>query len=325
VTPALLAGVDTVSYAFRSETTDAVDAFRRQPHRDGPGGSLVADERGPDGARILCWPANYLVAVETRLGALLAGTDRDHTLRPAADVGSGAVAARLVARDVLGLDLGESIEVRRFDLAAEHRFDTPAEGFAFLNGVAALTSARTVSDVWRAPDATPMTVYHRTPRRGVVKLRAYDKGLEAGTDPPGTRIRIESQNRPPKSKRYSPSVLSELDLQSTFGRTMTDYLATESIVSASHDGAVAHLVAAAARGDISTAKAERLAGSVAFLKYAGRAAYNDPDGSRRTNDQRSSRRLKELRRAGVVLDDLPAETVVPVSALLRDAVEAFGA
>ncbi len=322
-------GVDTVSYAFRptgSDVFDALDAFRAQPWRFGPAGALIADERGADGGRLIAFPAMSVLAIETRLGALLAADVNDHSLVPSASLVAGARNARLMMWDHAGVDPGAPTEVRRYDLASELRFGAACDGLAFLRTVAGLIPARARGTVEVGADGHVMTVYARTAKRGVVHSRIYDKGRESGSDPPGFRVRIESQNSPPKARRYSPDVLADLDLTATFGRTMKPYLHVEQLTTAGPDGAVAELAARAIRGDMSHAKAEGLIGAVALLKYGGRAVYDRDEDAAVNNNKRSSRRLKALRDAGIVLsDELPPEAAVPVSALLRDAIARFSA
>jgi hypothetical protein len=321
-------GVDTVSFAFRpvgSAWFEAVDGFRARPHRFGPAGALIADERGPDGGRLLCYPAFDVLAVETRLAALLALDSECHDLAPARDLVEGERYARSILGQRVGADVGRC-EVRRVDLASELRFGTSAEGLAFLRAVAGFVAPRQRATNEVAVDGSVMTHYARTAKRGVVHARIYDKGRESGSDPPGLRVRIESQNRPPKAKRYSPEVLASLDLTAMFGRTMQPYLHTEELTVAGPDGAVADIAALAVRGDITHARAEKLLGSIVLLKHGGRAVYDRGVSSRVENNKRSSRRLKALRDAGVTLsDELPSEAVVPVSALLRDAISRFEA
>ena len=323
-------GVDSVSFAFRPEGRglfSVVDAFRRQPHRHGPAGSLIAEQRSVDGGRLLLFPARGVLAVESRLAALLAANPDDHGLCSVSSLPSGAEVARRALGTHLDHDLvGEHVEVRRIDLASELRFGAAPDGLAFLRSVAALAPARMITDTYRAVDGSVMTVYARTPGRGVVTARIYDKGRESGSDPPGRRVRIESQIRPVKSQRQSPDVVASLDLSERFGRTMKPYLSENELVVAGPDGAVADLAAKAINGEMTHARAERLIGSVALLKYGGRAVYDSVETGRKVNDRRSSRRLKALRDAGVVLsDELPPASVVPVSALLRDAIERFTA
>lgn len=315
-----------MSYAYRPEGESVFAAVRAANHRGGAAGSLVCDERGPDGGRLLAWPGHGLVAYETRLEALLAGDAAHHGLAPVAGLPAGCTAARLAVKDLIGADPGDKAEVRRFDLAAEIRFEQSSEGLAFLASLRGMCPPR--ARVTHEVDASGavMTAYVRTEKRGVVLSRAYDKGRESGSDPPGHRIRIESQNRPKKAERYRPEVLATLDLSSTFGRTMRHYLTAKQIVAAGPDGAVTEVIAKAHRGELGIARAERLVGSVAFLKHAGRAAYHDPALTAKENNRRSARRLKALRDAGVALEhELPSEAVVPTSDLLRTAISEFTA
>jgi hypothetical protein len=319
-------GVDTVSIAFRPKREGALEAFRRTAHRDGAAGVLVANERGADGGRVMCWPGFGVIALETRLGALLAGDAENHALAPARAIKQAAPTARLVINDVIGSDPGEHAEVRRFDLASELYGDESWEGLALLRTLAGMCPPRSQVTVHYADDHTPMTVYHRTAKRGVVQDRAYDKGRESGSDPPGRRIRLESQNRPKKAERYTPEVLAKLDLAPIFGRTMSHYLQEQEVVAAGPDAALTHLVGKATRGELSLAKAERLVGVVAIMRYAGRTAYQDEGSSARVNNNRSARRLRALREAGISLDDnLPPEATVPVGQLLTQAIDSFTA
>lgn len=322
----IASGVDTVSYAFRQKDERALSAFRATAHRGGAAGALITDERGPDGGRVMSWPGHGLLVHESRLGALLAGDGDDHSLVAARELVAGATAARYAIADVIGEDPGSAVEVRRFDLASELRFGAGPDGLAFLDSLVGICPARARVDVVRGDDHHAQTVYVKTAKRGVVLSRVYDKGRESGTDPPGERIRIESQNRPPKARRYSPEVLSQLDLSSTFGRTMTAYLDADEVVAAGPTAAVGQLLSLAHRGDLTFARAQSLIGAVAILQYAGRAGYHDPGVSTKENNRRSSRRLKGLRDAGITLDaELPAEALVPTSKLLRDAIAEFSA
>jgi hypothetical protein len=319
--------VDTVSFGYRPTSEAVFAAAKAAPHRPGPAGALICDGRGPDGGRLIVWPGHRLVAYESRLAALLAGDAGEHGLATVSELPAGSGCARLAADEILGADPGEDgAEVRRFDLAAEVLFKQPAEGFAFLASLRGICPprARTTQEV----DVTGavMTAYVRTERRGVVLSRIYDKGRESGSHRPGLRVRIESQNRPPKAARHTPETLAKLNLAPTFGRTMKHYLTAEQLVTAGPDGAAAELVAKAHKGEIGFLRAERLAGSVAFLKYAGRCAYHDPDNSAKENNRRSARRLKALRDAGIALEhELDPEAVVPVSQIMRDAIEGFAA
>ena len=193
-------GVDTVSYAYRPESYWAIDSLMRCPHNVGGGGGLVLTDRGPDGGRVMAWPGYGLIAYESRLGAVLAGCKADHSLAPVAQLPRGAEAARQAVGEIIRADPGAASEVRRFDLASEIFFEQSAEGLAFLSSLRGICPprARTTHEVDAA--GAVMTAYIRTAKRGVVLSRVYDKGREAGSDPPGIRIRIESQNRPPRGR-----------------------------------------------------------------------------------------------------------------------------
>jgi hypothetical protein len=152
----------------------------------------------------------------------------------------------------------------------------------------------------------------------VVTERIYDKGVESGSHAPGERIRLEAQRRPPKSQRVRPVHLANMDMSAEFGRSLIPYLGAENVTAAGADAATAHLAGMAARDEISIAKAERLVGTVAFLREYGRAVYPDV--------QQQQRRLRGLREAGISLDEqLPPGAAVPVGELLRNAVESFRA
>jgi hypothetical protein len=319
-------GVDSVSFAWRPRGELAIDGLLAQPHRGAAQGGVVLNDRLACGARVLGWPAHGIIAVEGRLGALLAGDEGNHELVRASRCARGAEAAREAVAAMLGVDPGERAEVRRVDLAAELVLDRPAEGFEVLEVHSGMCPPRAQITVHRADDGRPMTVYVRTAARGEVRSRAYDKGRESGSHEPGLRLRIEAQHRPRKSQRYTPATYAELDHQAEYSRTMRHYLKERHVVAAGPDGAVEQLLGQVARDELTIARAERLAGSVQFLRAAGRAAYHEPTLSGKENNRRSARRLKSLRDAGISLSaELPADAELPVGELLALAVERFKA
>lgn len=313
-------GVDTVSVGWRPRTEDAFDELRRVGFRYGPAGGLICQERGPADERILAWPAHGLLTVEGRMGAILAKDRHNHDLVPAAGLDKIERATEAVLRSVLGFrpDQHTICEMRRYDLAGELAFDDPGDGLAMLRTLGAMCPSRARMTLERSADGQVMTAYVRTPKRGEVQQRFYDKGLEAGTHPPGHRIRLESQLRPPKHKRMAPTTLGRLDLRSHFIRRMESFMHTsDGVVAAGDRAAATELLGRVARGELSMAKAERLIGSVTVLGLHGRAVYDQRQGQRR---------LKALRDEGVALENhLPPDRVVPVGALLRDLVEGFNA
>jgi len=311
-------GIDTVSIAWRPTDTLALDAFARHGYSPTRGQGYIHDKRGPGGERLLMWPKTGVLAIETRLSALLDQDVKANALIPAALLPQGERAARDVAQYLLRAPIRGHSEVRRYDLTSEVAFTDPSQGRAFLKTLAGMCPPGLKLDTWseRGNGGATETVYHRTPKRGEVRFRAYDKGVESGADPPGTRIRLEAQMRPDKQQRRTPDQMADSDLRHDFGRTLAPYLAQGEVVAAGTDGAVTHLVQKVTSGELSMAKAERLVGSVAILGAYGRAVYEDRQGQRR---------LASLRSAGVALEDtLPPSAVVPVGQLLRDAVAGFG-
>lgn len=315
------AGVDTVSFAWRPSTEDVLDRFRAEPHRPGPAGSLLLDRRGPGDERLILFPAYGVLSMEGRLGAMIDRSDANHDLTPGRALPTGAGACGDVLRDTLGYEphrLGDICEVRRYDLASELRFEDGRDGLAFLRTLGGMCPPRAKLDAWKSPDGHIETVYVRTPKRGVVLMRAYDKGIEAGTNAPGERLRVEAQLRPAKSRRMTPETLASTDLRSHFIGRMASYVNdTNGTIAAGSTAAVDHLLGKVARDELGLAKAERMIGSLVVLREHGRAIYEDRQGRRR---------LADLRNAGVALEhELPPDRVVPVGQLLRDAMEAFTA
>ncbi len=316
----MTAGVDTVSYAWRPQKDDVLDAFYARPHRPGPLNSLVCADRGPGDERLLMWPARGLLAVEGRLGAVVKRDAGDHSLSPATMLAEGATTAARTIRELLGADPGEHVEVRRYDLAAELHFDDGREGLATLRTLAGMCPARAKLKTYASNDGQVETVALITPKRGITTARFYDKGVEAKTNPPGERIRIETQLRPPKSQRQRPDVLATTDLRPHFIGRMASYVTETNatgVVAAGTEAAVDELLGQVAREELSLAKAERMLGSLVVLRRHGRAIYEDRQGRRRLHD---------LREHGVALEhELPPDRLVPVGELLRQAMENFAA
>ena len=258
---------------------------------------------------------------EGRLDALLTDSESGWNLRPARDLPEAERVAAAALSELAGERMGceEAGEVRRFDMAYEFGFEDAGDGLAFLRTAAGMCPARRKVDTWCGSDGQPQTVYWRRERSGAVTERLYDKGLESGSHGPGVRLRYEAQRRPVKSQRMRPAVLAGSDLGAEYGSSINAYMeGGEAVIAAGTDATIEHLVGAAARGEISMAKAERMIGTVTVLKRYGRAVYPDV--------QQQQRRLRGLRSAGVALDrELPADRVVPVGELLRRSVESFRA
>lgn len=312
-------GLDTCSVAYRPQRESYFDALLEKPHVPTGRGGVLFQTAGPGKTKLGAHPANGVVWWEGRADALLTGLEGSWNLRPKGDLAGVDITARRALEQLAGHDLGDGDgELRRFDLASELEFDDGRDGLAFLRTMAGMCPPRRKLDVVKGPDGQPQTVYVRQAKSFVVTERVYDKGVESGSHAPGERIRIEAQRRPPRAKRFRPAHAARMDLSAEFGRTMIPYLGAENVVAAGGKATVTHLAEAAARGEISIAKAERLAGTVEFLREYGRAVYGD--------DRKARRRLQGLRDAGIALDtELPPDRVLPVGELLRDAVESFSA
>jgi hypothetical protein len=314
-------GVDTCSFAFRPSSERFFDGLLARPHRPSAAGGVRFEQRGPGDTALLAWPAFGVVALEGRLAAVLANSGDCHDLVTKGRLHEGELLAQAALQELAGTPMhrdgaGMDGELRRYDLAAELRFESAPDGIAFMRTIATLTPPGKKRDV--IGNEIPETVYFRTLKRMVVTERVYDKGRESGSDAPGKRIRVEAQRRPSKSKRRRSAVVGGMDLAADFGRTLLPYVGTEKLIAAGTEGATEHLVRQAVNGEVSMAKAERMIGTLALLKHYGRAVYPDA--------RQQQRRLQQLRQAGIVLaDELPDDHVVPVTQLLSQMIDTFTA
>lgn len=301
-------GAEVMSAAIRSESV---------PYARG----LLCLDRHPTGARVMAWPEYGIVKCEGRLAAIIDGTADSHRLARRAEMCDAEEACAEVVRDVLGHppDPRTFLEVSRYDLAVDLPFDDSAEGLAFLRAMRALAPPGYKLNVHQADDGRIETVAVVTKKRGARVFRAYDKSAESG-DPRGAGFlaRLEAQRRPSKRARHEPRTFARMDLRADYGRTIEPFLRGEPITVTNSAMTVEKLAQQVAQDRLSIARAERLAGSVEFLRRYGRGIYG-------SNDQ-SSRRLRALRDQGIAVDDeLPDGRALPVSALLRAAVEEFAA
>ncbi len=312
-------GVDTVSLAWRGQGgTRLLSEIQAAPSFKSGRGLVLADTTA-SGARVMAWPEHGLVAIEGRLAASVDGDRGSYRLASRSDLRHCAEEA--MRRQVLELlgeqPAGPAGEVRRFDLASEREFAAPNEGQAFLRAVSLLVPAGYKRKSFVAPDGRVETTYVVTAKRGRAVARAYDKGVESGTHAPGERVRLEAQNRPTKGARMTAEQLAMSDWRGPFGRTVGPFLGAEELTVTTTDGLVGVVAQRAASGEMSMARAERALGSAMLLREFGRGIYPD--------DRQARRRLGELRKLGVVVDDEMPAAAVPVSQLLREMVEEFSA
>jgi hypothetical protein len=196
----------------------------------------------------------------------------------------------LASLDAANLPVGRDAGVGRLDQTVTLRFDRPAEGIAFLEGVATVDVPRTKPAVYGRPAET---VYLLGAASGHVMARIYDKGLESGTAERGQLIRLENQTRYSKTARMRAAMHAESP-----DRVAAKFASRFAPVAESLDGIHAasmpllaeHLAAKVRAGDLTSRQAERFAG---YLLLSGTRGSM----SRTTR----WRRRRELRQHGLVL------------------------
>lgn len=280
-------------------------------------GRLLLDSP-ESGLRLMAWPQFGVIKGECRLAALLDGSRDSYRLADRAELRGAEVAMRAQIGDLVGSEPeGGAGAVSRFDLTTEREFDA-AQGQAVLKAIRALCPPAYVREATTQADGVVRAVVVKTARGHRTVFRAYDKGLESGSHPAGERVRLETQCRARSGQRLTAAQLAEADLRRQFGRTIDPFLRGDPLVVTNPAGVTEQLVAKVARDELTIRRAEGLIGAAEVLRHFGRAIYGD--------DRKSWRRLKALRDAGVAVDDeLPAGAAIPVSELLRQAVEQFNA
>ncbi|MGH8301722.1 MAG: hypothetical protein ACRET5_09690 [Steroidobacteraceae bacterium] len=286
-------------------------------------GEVLRIRRGERGALLLpltrgltfgAFPGAGLVFAEGRLAAFLRGI-ASHELLPATELPAGCASVH-DSFGVFGFDLPEAGVIRRLDLAGELLFRRAADGLAFLRAVASLDVPGTKRDAWITGTRVE-TVYLRTPRRGEVRLRIYDKGVETGDDEPGRRVRIERQLRFHGRQQPPADSLQGADLARLYhGRLAVWANATRDVVVTDLMGAQRTVVERIAEGSITPRVAERVLGTLAILDHFGPSWWEKP--------HTAQRRLRELRELGVVLDlDRDPGEPLPVGRLITALRDSF--
>lgn len=167
-------------------------------------------------------------------------------------------------------------------------------------------------------DGRVETVYFRTPRRGHAKFRIY-KGVESQSGPPGELLRFERQLRYVKPEQLSPDALAATDLAAAWEGELGAWRAVTAPVRASDLPRAQSRVVEAARDGLDPLAAERLLGWLALRGDGLDRQWWVERGQRHI----PSRRLAELRRLGIALDDAGRATVgaavpVPLAELLEE-------
>ena len=233
-------GIDTCSIAFRPEEQDTIwkhlavgeelgrrvgseEAIILADHRIQRRGGWFFEISEPiAGARWFWWRKHRTIVCEGRL-ARIAGEVEDEDGGPATlgslqDLRTAAVVAPYFFEHMtwpsrLPADGGR---LRRLDLAVDLGFPAPCGlqssplGLQFLTMMSCLNVPGLQRTVWYG-GSQAQTVYFR--RGKVVKFRVYDKSVQSGTGPAGTRIRIERQLRWPKRDQPRPGDITAADLE----------------------------------------------------------------------------------------------------------------
>lgn len=298
-------GIDTVRYRFRGAARARERFAAAGAYQEGTRGELY---RQADGVRTGVTREGVVYA-EGRLAAMLHGPD-DHTLLAAERLTDGAEAAC----EHVGIEVEGTAAIGRLDVATELRFASGRDGLAFLH-------ALSLADVPWAKVGTEgkkrdriETVAFRAVRGRAVLMRAYDKGVEAGTAAPGEIIRFERQRRFRKRREPAVDQAATFNLDDVFvGRELRSLVDTSAEVVCDRWGAIDRLNELAHCEVISSSKADLLAGFLArpSTGYKASTLYS---------------RWADLRRLGIIVDPLARDrAAVPVARYLREMVDQLAA
>jgi len=189
----------------------------------------------------------------------------------------------------------EFLGLGRLDSTATVKFEDGRQGVAVLQGMAALDFPRLKPVVWAKPPETVGLMALNS--KGRLLGRCYDSGILRGTHGRGEAIRFEDQSRFKSGARPSQEVLTARYVQERFERRFQPLAkATKGLTVASLPVLTRKLQEQLIEGEISPAKAERLAG---YLVMGGGGM------SRSSN----LRRRAELRELGLVEADAFFEPV----------------
>jgi hypothetical protein len=320
-------GLDTVSFGWSDG--GAVDRFLRldglvpagrdsRPLRlvSAPGGAVRLNRRLDGLGQVGAFPGADLLFVEGRAGALARKDESDHSLGRPAELPEikGAIGEDLGR--LLGYGIGEP-GIRRADLSGELNYEDGRTGRELLWLLDQMHSPRhKTSSVCEMGGPGLETVYWRTPKRNIPHLRAYDKGVETETQPPGERIRVERQVRYPSGKRQTVEQWLEGDLGAQYVAPILTWIngglcpgTASELLRLMTDGAIMWLPCYWASGNswysrtgrrhapvLTAGKIERLQGTLFVLSEYGKSY---PLWSART----AQKRLAEIRPAGLLLLD----------------------
>jgi hypothetical protein len=332
-------GIDTVSFCWRPQSEQLWTHLREplqlgsdlqgwDPETDEffassgvartqPGHVLVNEIIG--GGRVGYFPGERLIYIEGRLAALNACDANASGLAPPWQLDNTSRLSALAVTQLLypSSICFEKCTLRRLDLACDVRFTEGAQGSRFLRALGALDLPRQKSDVWRK-DGRTETIYYRTPKRGKVKLRVYDKGVESGSHAPGERVRLEQQLRWTRAKQPDPATIACSDLGSKWQGQLHAWEDAENVVVADLDSMQRVILQAVAEKQLPIYQAERLLGTLAMRGRGFGKETFAADGKRHL----WARRSRELRALGFVLDEdglgtKREQATLPLGTILR--------
>jgi hypothetical protein len=272
------AGVDTWRLAFKVTMDHGSEIFDlgRYKAQWMPGLSLLCVEGHPSPDGLV--PGCELSPAFEEVQELVAGTCGWHKFK-----------------GLVGRDLSEFVGVARLDSTTTMRFADGRQGVATLQGIAALDFPRLKPVVWaKPPETVGLTALNS---RGRLLGRCYDSGILRGTHGRGEAIRFEDQSRFKSGARPSQEVFTARYVQERFERRFTPLAkATKGLTVASLPVLTRKLHEQLIEGEITPAKAERLAG---YLALNGTGLHQ------RTKYRRNA----ELRELGLVVADAFFEPV----------------
>ncbi len=193
--------------------------------------------------------------------------------------------------------------VRRVDATVDLQMPSRADGLAVLAGVAAMATAmpRSQAEVRYAKDGsgTVETVYLRGLSGVKVLGRWYDKGLESASAARGLLVRAEDQRRYSRAGRRTVGELTAEYVKTKFHeRFYPLWRASKGVIVAGPLVLTDRMVDLVEAGEMTVAKAHRLAGFVVLAKHGVR------------QPARTARRYRsELRELGLVVADGAMEEV----------------
>lgn len=207
-------GIDTVRFRWR-ETNEEFNRFIRRPE------GVIQGHRGEmyvqtGLGRVGAYP-DGLFYMEGRAEAIRTMDRDNHDLGSVENLQiTERVAREFMSENWAHVGQDESARLGRIDLASELRFLDGVDGSAFLHSLAGLDVPWCKSRVDGRKGSQIETVSFHGTRGKTIYLRAYDKGIEAKTDPAGIRIRVERQKRFRKTREPTPFDLNVVDLRKAF-------------------------------------------------------------------------------------------------------------